>query len=177
MSRTFTAAQMPQPQAVPVEAPTLGSLARDALADCDGQTEAATQKLTERLLSDGPLLRMVIEEAVHNAVSTRVQASVRGQRQALMGLIANPPKLDGATLTAVLSRNLLDFPLARGLRLGDATKADVLAQVNLYDAQASDMARKARWLIAVAKATPPHKTVGAVLSADNLERMFEKARL
>ena len=176
MSRSNTSTAQETNATMPPSMPTLGTLARETLDDCDGDTEKATAALSKRLLKDTALLRMVIEQAVRDATYSNVQGALRSSRASLLSIVANPPKLDGTAIAAAMRRNLLDFALAGGLRLGDATKGEVLAQVKRYEEQAGDMAHKARWLKAVADATPARKTVGAALSAERVEKLFEETR-
>ncbi len=154
---------------------TIGTLARAALVECDGDVDRAIAVVTERLLSDVVLLRVLIEPAVRSAASTNVQGAVRAERASIIRRAANRPALNGAAIMQTLRSNLLDFPLAGGLRLRDATRADVLAQVDRYASQASDLSHKAAWLRAIADATKGRKRVGECVTAEQAQKLFDEA--
>ena len=160
-----------------VEPMSLYGLAKEALHDADNDAERATKSLSERLLSDAPLLRMLIESAVNDAVYASVGMAVRNGRASILRAISQPPALNGEAIKNVMRLNLLDFALAGGLPLRDATREEVSAQVDRYSSQADDMAHKARWLRLVAAATPARKRVGQALSAAEVARMFEETVL
>ena len=157
---------------------TLSELARDALEAANNDTAAAAKTLVARVIQDPMLLRHVIEEAVRVAVSTQVNTALRSDRASILRSVtappANKPRLDGAAIQAVLMRNLLDFPLAGGLLLRDASKSDVLDQVERYSKQAADMNHKARWLSRVADAIPAKKRVGQVMTAEQLNAIYDE---
>lgn len=155
---------MPRPSAATQPEPdiTLGQLARDYLSKHDGQTDAAVEALTKALLRDKPLLRSIIKAALHDAVSYRVEASLRTDRRQIMRTAGQ--SRDGViALANGLSRALLDMPLANGLRLREASRTQVLEQASRYDGLAKDMGRKARWLELIGQSIPDGKTVGDVM--------------
>lgn len=69
---------------------------------------------------------------------------------------------------------LLAFPLSSGRKLAEATGSEVAADAAQYAMKSKDMAWKARWLSAIA-ARVGSKTVGQVLSEDDLAKMKEAA--
>lgn len=150
---------------------TLSQLAREVLTEADGDTETASEALTNRLLEDRSLLQSVISQAVADAVAYRVRYSMRSERAWIVRQATRPPaapshgsKDDVIALAKGLAASLLDMPLARGVRLRDATREQVQEQADMYAAQASDMGHKARWLNLIAQAIPADSTVGDVLT-------------
>ena len=156
--------------------PTLSSLARETLRQCNGDVARAIKSLTDRILSDPTTLRSVIEDAVSAAVISNTNSALRHERAAVIRASAQPPAptMNGAVIRAVLARNLLDFPLAPGMLLRDALKGDVLDQADRYQKQASDMDHKARWLRRVAAAVPAKKTVGQIMTAQRLKSIYDE---
>jgi hypothetical protein len=155
---------------------TIAELARKALRESGGDTESAVEALADELLSDAVLLRALIRPAVMDAVIYRVEHSMRDRRGAILRSVdaaqAGPDSV--AALAAGLGRALLDFPLANGLKLRDATRDQVLAQAERYAATAKDAGHKERWLKRVAEATPARKKVGRALNNDRVAAMWRE---
>jgi hypothetical protein len=151
------AAQQAPPQA------TLHSLAREELKRHDNDTQKAADALVRRLHRNHPLLRAVIEHAIQTAVDTCVEHSMRGQRATILRS-AEQGRTAAVAQGTFMARVLLDFPLANGRRLRDATREEVEEQAERYEHLADDMGRKARWLSAVAHLTPAGERVGKVIS-------------
>lgn len=143
---------------------TLGALARESLDKASGDTTAATEALVARLLSSKALLRAVIANAVADAVSYRVEMSMRTRRRDIVAATTGPGRAGVVSLARGLTMALLDMPLANGVRLRDASRAQVVEQATRYERQAADMGRKARWLTIIAQSTPPDRKVGEVLT-------------
>lgn len=168
-------AKLPPRKPTQPDAPSLASLARQALADADGKVDVASAALSRTLLADKALLRSVIEAAVRDAVAGHVRGAMRHDRQAIVR--ASRIGLDASDrMASFVARSLLDLPLAGGLKLRDANKKQVLEQAEIYMRQGADMLAKGKWLRAVAKALPAGKTVGDGLSEAKVAQLFEEAR-
>jgi hypothetical protein len=156
-------------------ATTLRQIAIEALAHHDGKTTEAITEVVDVLLKKRSLLRELVGELVCEAARAAVCTQQKQARQTMMSRCGRD---DVMALARGISSALLDFPLAGGLRLRDATRAQVLEQVRIYETQGRDMLRKARWLQAVAQSVPENSRVGAALSdarAVELWRSVEQA--
>lgn len=160
--------------------PSLSDLARAELQRAEGDTEKATTNLVVRLHRDRELLRLVIEDAISIAVSSCVEGTMRGKRAALIRTSTEPRSSEEGQAAATahvhfLTTSLLDFPLANGLKLREATREQVEIQANRYELFANDTARKARWLFIVAQFTPAGKRVGDVISDERALELWRNA--
>ena len=152
---------------------TLGMLAREALSKCAGDTERATHSLVDRLSNDADLLRTIIRDAVKDAVTMRVEGAMRGTRAAILKATTGNR---GAVVALAngLSRALLDMPLANGLPLREATRAQLIEQADRYASTARDAGHKAKWLQAIAQSVPDGKKVGDVLDDERAAELFRE---
>lgn len=170
MAQTQTAIKAP---AAPPQRPSLISLAREYLAEANGDTDAAAAELGDYLTGDPVALRSVLDEALSLAASEVVTSEMRRVRNSLW---QNPqPKTSVLSLANGIANSLLDFPLAGGIRLRDATKEQVAEQAHLYRTHGSDMIRKAGWLDAIAKRVPEGTTVGEALTESDVLDLHKKA--
>lgn len=180
-ARTPTTAEMMPP----IERITLSALAREALAEFDGDVQLAKQKLVGRLENERWLLQAVADEAIDEAVNTFVQSAHRGERTAIVlyykraKLEAPKSKMDFSSVTKALSnthkRMFLDFPLAKGLKLRDATKEQVQAQVQVYASQGETLLHRARWLERIAKIVKPGQLVGKSIDEAKVAKLYEES--
>lgn len=67
-------------QTPPPERVTLANLARDTLAEFNGDTESATAALISRLENERWLLQAVAEDAINYAVAQSIQKAHRAER-------------------------------------------------------------------------------------------------
>jgi hypothetical protein len=152
---------------------TLSSLAKSALDASDGDTQKAIDALVSQLSADAGLLRLIIRDAVSDAVSYRVELQMRNKRRQIL---ASTTSTRGAViaLSSGLSMALLDFPLANGLKLREATRADVVAAADRYALVSKDMRHKAKWLQAIAQSIPDGKRVGDVMTDERAAELFKE---
>lgn len=151
------------------EQPSLADLAREYLANAGGSTYEAAAQLEARLLKDKALRETIIGEALSMAASVAVEASMRNRRQTIWASASSSkPKTSIVALANGISNSLMNFPLAGGLRLADATPEEAKAQASLYFASADDMGRKARFLAAVADRGKPGVKIGKSLTEADL---------
>jgi hypothetical protein len=167
------------PPAAP--AASLRALAESYLRAAEGDTVKAVARLTARLVEDRATLARLLSDIIREAAGVVVEERLRHERASIIEAAranAGPSGMTKARAEAkarVFAQMLLDFPLANGLRLRDATRADVLAQAENYAAIAADTRVKAVWLRAVAEATPEGVTVGSALSEARVAELFQEA--
>jgi len=150
------------------EKPTLVAMARNALQDYDGDVEKTTNHILKTIRKNKDLLAIIVNEAVEIAVSYQVALAHRGERRVIMRTLNHLEALSGA-----VESMLLDFPLAGGIKLRDATRDDVERQAAIYRSQIGDMAHKQRWLEAIAERLPEDSTVGDVFSETDVASLWD----
>lgn len=141
---------------------TLGTIARSLLEDADGDTEAAIDALEARIASDETLRRQLADRAIRMLLRARVLSNIANIRARIVatGSGRADPRRDVAgpdrarALANAMRSTFLDFPLRGGLRLGQATRADVTAQAARYAKMGTTCAHNARWLVAIADRLP-----------------------
>lgn len=161
---------------------SLSSLAKQYLALNDGNTENAIDDLYAALLDDPRLLKKITTEAINEAVRSSVNYQHRKERAAIFNEreIKNVNTINvGGTLQRLVTfhqRLLLDFPLSKGLKLRDATRQDVLEQIDIYARTEKDAGKKRRWLTSIAYCLKNDKqTVGKVITEEKAKELFEEA--
>jgi hypothetical protein len=71
---------------------------------------------------------------------------------------------------------LLDFPLAKGLKLRNATRPDILEQADIYAKTEKDAGKKRRWLTSIAYCLKNDKQiVGKVITEEKAKELLEEA--
>ena len=164
--------------AMPSEAPpTLYQLAVGALADNANNADIAEEFVFSLLLNDQALLRSLVRSAVKSAVTTNVGKAIRNQREVIFDkarAAAHGKRIALAHIESVKS-SFLDFPLADGTRLRDATRVEVLEAVARYEKQSETMAHRARWLRALADIVPAGRRIGDFIDEGKAKELFEKA--
>src|SRR5215211_8476208 len=109
------------------EKPTLAQLAREAAVEADWNTNHASAVLFGRLSRDKALLQSVVQDAVYDAVHQHVEEAMRHRRVTLIRQVQAERQAGvdrkGAALALAnsIAASLFDFPLAGGVKLGDAT--------------------------------------------------------
>lgn len=154
---------------------TLPNLAAEHLRKAEGDTAEATRSLIALLTGDPSVRAAVIDAAVEEAARSMVGHAMRAERAAIWSGRAPTPKTSVTAFAGGMARSLLDFPLAGGLRLGDATREEVAAQAALYAALRDDAARKARWLTAIAAALPEGARVRDAMTEAQVSALREEA--
>lgn len=160
-------------------APDLYSLAKNAYEDADGNVEAAIDDVISAITGSENLLKIVIRQTAEVAVKAAVGSVMRADRAAIYNTVR--PAASGraavAALASGVARSILDFPLAGGLKLRDASRADVQRQADLYSGFARDQEIKARWLKSIADRIPDGKQVGDVLNDSDVEQILRQVSL
>lgn len=161
---------------------TLSDLAREFLDDHGGRTGAAITALQDLIRNDEGLRLSIATEAVMTLAALKVQEQMHRDRakvwdaaNARAAGAAPKAKTSIVALANGLAASLMNFPLAGGVRLGDATREEVLAQAGMYAATAKDAGHKARWLEAVAARVAPGQRVREALTDEALSSLQEEA--
>lgn len=158
------------------QTPSLSSAARACLKQSDGLVAPATELLLSQIEADPDLREAIAAQAIESLAAETVAKQVRDERAATWAGRNNAPKTNAGHLRNIMERYLLDFPLAGGLRLRDATRDAVESQALLYETAAQDMSRKGRWLRLIAAKVPEGRKVGDCLTEADVRAMQEDAQ-
>lgn len=145
-------------------------LAREAVYECDGDRDAALVLLRKWIDDDRALFERLIDPLIDDALANAIRRVATDDRSSLRLVAANPDK-GAAGIVAMVERTLLDFPMPRGKRLGDATPAEVSEAAEYYRARERFNRQEARWYELVFEAMQGGSRVEAVLSHDALARL------
>ena len=154
--------------------------AKAALSAANGDVREATRAMENAVRSNRKLRDELTDPLLSNACYTAVSAQCRVERRKVWTppaekLVAN--RTTGSHRVVQLAAGtLLMFPLPGGKKLGEATREEIAEAAQFYDAQATDMSVKARWLRLVAQSVPGNKTAGDVLTDKRLRELQEAAR-
>lgn len=163
----------------------IAELVAAALDDSDGNIIEAADALADKLIQTPALVKEHLRDWARSWAYHRITDILAIRRKSIVRGLAGPTPAAGfqnALGAAVQSEfdRLMDMPLFGGKRLGDATAAEVRESAERYDTKAKDMARKARWQIAVAEAVESGSngedaTVRGTLAEATLIRLWEEA--
>lgn len=148
--------------------------ALSALKKADGDVRKATELMLAAVRKSRALRDALTEPLLATACYAAVTMQRRQQRQHIWTAPGYTAGGHGQRVIA-LATTLLSFPLPGGLKLAEATRAQVAAAADFYATQASDMHHKARWLRLVAAAVPEDGRVADVLDETRLEAMRTEA--
>ena len=154
-----TAARSPRPSNANVR-----DLARRCLSDADGDVRSATEAMIA-----------ILTEMTGIVAAAAVGREMRDDRRRIVASAAGMRPEAAQALARVVGRSILDFPLAGGKRLRDATRPEIEAQAVLYADQAREANHRAAWLRAVAALIPDNAKAGDVLDEATATRLFQEA--
>lgn len=166
--------------AKPKDRDLVAEAARAALDAAGGDVREATRALELSVRGNRRLRDELTDPLLATACYTAVTAQCRVERRKVWTppverLVAN--RTTGSHRVVQLAAGtLLMFPLPGGKKLGDATREEISEAAGFYEAQAGDMATKARWLRLVAQSVPGEKRAGEALTEKRLRELQEAAR-
>lgn len=156
---------VPRASAKPlVPAPSLSALARQALADADGDTATATEALAA-LIEEPETRRALAFDAVRQVASGAI-GSLRARERVAIERGAGVSRVLAAA--AAVDRSFMAFPLPHGGVLGDATAADLRRAIESYSLTAATMGRRAAILRKVLEALPEGQCVRDAITEKQL---------
>lgn len=155
---------------------TLYGLARSHLDDADGNLSVAIDSLTELLLRDRKLLKLLIEQVCREAIRSYTRVAQGNTRFAIIQSISSAARrAQGEALNRATMKLLLDYPLGGGKKLRDATRAEIIHSADVYEKIAQTNGQRAKWLRLIAQSVPDGKCVGDVISEDRAKELFEES--
>lgn len=165
---------------------------REAYIMCDGDHEAAKmlllswvaedEDLRDYLLTQGAdqLVRTLTSHERHSRIRSKLRivepddADVEDDDELLTASSSDNAD-DLYAMVASDLRSLMEYPLAGGLRLKDATRDDLLRNAQKMFMQANEMMIRGRWLHLIAERMRGDAKVADVLSDDDLTGLLERA--
>ena len=169
-----TPAPIPAPTAQDTtEADRLRDLAAQALERASGDPHKAATLLENRIRANDRLQRELLERVISDQCLALVR---RVAPKAPPAERAPRREIDTSARIHALADSLLDFVLPGGLKLRDATPAQLHATARVFEHNAAESRRTARWLDAVAARVPDGRKVGEALDARELQRLKDRAQ-
>lgn len=173
---------------------TVRDIAREYLDNAGGITAVAIANLKAAIRNDDALLDLIATEAVMPWAAIAVQDEMRADRAAIWHNARNraqieerraalpqkgqttAPKTQVASLSNGLRDSLMNFPLAGGQRLRDATKEEVAQQAALYRGQSHALRVRAVWLSKIEASLAPGQKVGDALTEADVVALQNEAQ-
>ena len=157
------------------------TIAKECLEASGGDWRAAAEMMLQRVAESEELQRELTQPLLKSAVWQSIRAVAQKERRAFKAdALGQPrePDQDGLVeLAASNARNLLDYPLMKGMRLGDADMVALTEEIELHHAQAQSFAIKARWLSLVQRQLQPGETVREKFSHTGLAALMRRAHV
>lgn len=157
---------------------TPGAVASDCLEQSNGDPKKASQLMRERLDSSDNLRDAVTRPLIDGAIWTLITKAMRQTRSNYFKQTNNERQglavvRTGGTkgIEAVSARNWYDYPLAGGLKLGDATKNDVNEQITIHLREVETNRQRAEFFKRIVDRIPDGKKVREVLTNDQIQEM------
>lgn len=164
----------------PADLDPISDAARAAYEANGGDLKKAVAAFEASVRGNRALRDALLEPLLADACYQAVARIIRTERRQVW----SPPaeklvksKVTGSHRVVQLAAGtLLMFPLPGGKKLGEATREEISAAATFYEAQATDMGVKAKWLRLVAQSVPGEKKAGDVLNDRRLRELQEAAR-
>jgi hypothetical protein len=158
------------------EGESLRELAQQYIDAAGGDWEKAAEALERALVEDVNLFERFVQPLIRSAVWLAIRQQGASKRRKFR---APTPDQDGrvtqAALDAVAGDNWLEYPLAKGLKLGEATRADLMNESLWHRTLAETNARKGRWLKAIGDSLQnDNQRVRNVLDSDAIAKLAGK---
>lgn len=154
---------------------TLRQVALDALESTDWLVPDAVAALVKQIQKSRPLRDQLTAPLLERACTDYVEELHRHHRADVWSAATPAGKDNPGRIHALAAGNLLTFRLAGGLPVANADRDDLRENSNRYLKQGRTMLHIGRWLRLTAEKVPEGKTVGQVLSAEDLQALKEKA--
>jgi hypothetical protein len=158
---------------------SLYTLARQFLDDHDGSVHDATDALVDYLRDHPHVLSLIVHEAVCEAVKVAVAHQHRQARADIIRSVNKPFDIKAAVTLgrSVHVEMLLNYPLAGGLQLKDATRLDVQENAARYLRSAKAHRERGAWLELIAAQLPDDTCrVADVLTERDVQAFFNEVR-
>lgn len=155
---------------------SFAQLAQEAFEQAGGDMPTAADQLAALVMADRKMLAEVTPVAIRAWAAEIVRNHAATMRVRAVASVAQDTTQRGGRLRVALAATLFDFPLPGGKRLAEANAAEIRDGAANYQEKASDMAHKARWLVAVADRVGSANRADAALSLPELETLFEEAK-
>ena len=149
-------------------------VAREAFDATGENWEQAVSKFLQWIRVDKELFEAIGTPLIHGAVKNAVYDIGRTTRKEFFRADAAAGQEKTAACMVEYVRFKMNYPLRNGLRLGDATRQELDAEIQFFTSQSATMAFKARWFKLIRnKLKSDDVRVKDVLTENDLNK-FEK---
>ncbi len=145
-----------------------------ALQRAEGLWEEAGNIAFDELRGIPELYGSLSETLIRERLKDLIRYRSHRTRAALLAPQSDRAIADGA-LVKMAFRNLYEFPIAGGKKLGDAGKAEVQEQSAFYRTQAITELKRAQWLNSIARGMAGREIVRSRYSLEELTQLLGKA--
>jgi hypothetical protein len=157
---------------------TLHSLAVNAYRSAGGNIPQAKAALIMVLQKDEALLESIVDDAVSNAIGHSLHKVATRHRENIVKAAESPKGAGRAAVVALatgMAAGYLDWPLANGIKLRNATREDLVDSINRYSAVAATNTTRANWLQLVLQSMPSDAlTVGDRLTEERISELYKE---
>jgi hypothetical protein len=160
---------------------TLHELARETWESGVESLDDVVARMRSTIASDKALFKALLEPIILSALRDVASQTMRDERRVVLGHRAavgqSQPSgtlVDG--IKRMAERNLLDFRLSGGRRLGDCTGAEVAADADARQTRINTEVTTVRWQRLIVKSlSAPAAVVGAELDHEKLDALLAQA--
>lgn len=151
-------------------------VADECIEEVGGDWTAAADRFRQRLDSDRELYDELVAPLIEGAIWDAIRGASSRQRRRFCEESAPAHGSEGAeALARANERDLLDYPLTGGVRLGDATRDVLIEQIALHRAQARGNLIAATWLRKIADVLKDDERVGDRFDHERLAKLRKAA--
>jgi len=147
---------------------TIAELASICIEDSDGDWSAAADLMEARVRDDRSLRDELTDPLISSAVWAAIRGASRKTRTAFHRAPNKAPSNDGIKAVA---KSWYDYPIYGGVRLGDATKDEILAAVDGYRVQEESNRARREFMERIASKLKASKKVRECLTEQQIEAL------
>lgn len=145
-----------------------------AMEKADGLWEEARSIAFGELSKIPSLYDSLSESLIRARIKDIIRKHSHDTRSSLLEPQPDRTRADGA-LAKMAVRNLYNFPLAGGRKLGDGSKSEVQDQARFYHTQAMTEFKRAHWLTIIAKGMGGREIVKSRYSLEDLTNLLAES--
>lgn len=155
--------------------------AKRCMRACKNDVVQAADMMYEAVWTDDKLWKALTEPLLEQACVDACRGVIMDQRRKFPPAAKYDPHVNdesndrAVSLIVAQTRELMEFPLPGGLRLGDARKAEVQKAADAYTKQAHTMGIRGTWLENIAAKLSDDQTVEEKFTEKALAALFKRA--
>jgi len=130
---------------------SLRHLCSEAMEATGGLKEEAADLVIKKLRNNPDLYCELVGQIIHTAVWRVVGEIMRSDRNTFFGSLTEAGSDNISGLRSMAVKNMFDYPLIGGHKLGDASKVELAESIQHHEMYAKANKQKAVWLISIKK--------------------------